>query len=218
MAVDSNYYINSLPNILYPSLNPKSNQLFDSDKVKNFFIRVFLSEDVFQNVNSYTLYNISGNDRPDNVAEKVYGDSRLDWVILITNNIIDVYNEWPMSDDEFYKHLNEKYVDTNYSNIVHYETTEVRDSKKRLLLKAGLKVDSGFTFKNPESGVTLTPVKPISYLDLEREKNNDKRKIFILRRQYLEKLISDFSSLVEYNRQSSQYIDKKTKSASRLIN
>ena len=216
MAADSNYYLNSLPDILYPSLNPKSNQLFDSDKVKNFFIRVFLSEDVFQNVNSYTLYNISGNDRPDNVAEKVYGDSRLDWVILVTNNIIDVYNEWPMSDDEFYKHLNEKYVDTNYSNIVHYETTEVRDSKKRLLLKAGLKVDSGFTFKNPESGVTLTPVKPISYLDLEREKNNDKRKIFILRRQYLEKLMSDFSNLVQYNRQSSQYIDKKTKSASRL--
>lgn len=216
MAADSNYYLNSLPDILYPSLNPKSNQLFDSDKVKNFFIRVFLSEDVFQNVNSYTLYNISGNDRPDNVAEKVYGDSRLDWVILVTNNIIDVYNEWPMSDDEFYKHLNEKYVDTNYSNIVHYETTEVRDSKKRLLLKAGLKVDSGFTFKNPESGVTLTPVKPISYLDLEREKNNDKRKIFILRRQYLEKLMSNFSDLVQYNRQSSQYIDKKTKSASRL--
>lgn len=217
MSVDSDFYLKSLPNILYPSLNPKSNRLFDEDKVKNFFIRVFLSEDVFQNVNSYTLYNISGNDRPDNVAEKVYGNARLDWVILTTNNIIDVYNEWPMSDSEFYKHINEKYIDTNYSSIAHYETTEVRDSKKRLLLKAGLKVDSGFTFKHPESGVTLSPVKPVSFLDIETKKNNDKRKIFLLRKQYIDKLLLSFNEAITYNRQSNQYIDKNTKSASRLI-
>ena len=217
MSVDSDFYLKSLPNILYPSLNPKSNRLFDEDKVKNFFIRVFLSEDVFQNVNSYTLYNISGNDRPDNVAEKVYGNARLDWVILTTNNIIDVYNEWPMSDSEFYKHINEKYIDTNYSSVAHYETTEVRDSKKRLLLKAGLKVDSGFTFKNPESGVTLSPVKPVSFLDIETKKNNDKRKIFLLRKQYIDKLLLSFDEVITYNRQSNQYIDKNTKSASRLI-
>lgn len=213
----SDFYLRSLPDIVYPSLNPKSNQLFDEDKVKNFFIRLVLNEDIFQNVNSYTLYNISGNDRPDNVAEKVYGNSRYDWIILTTNNIIDVYNEWPMSDTQFYSHLNEKYVDTGYNTIAHYETTEVRDSKKRLLLKAGLKVDSDFTFKNPETGVTLTPVKAVSYLDMEIKKNNDKRKIFVIRSQYIPQLLSSFREITLYNRNSTQYIDKNTKRASGLI-
>ena len=85
-------YFNSIPNLEYPSLNPESNTLFDSDLVKNFFVRPIVSEDVFDNINFYEKYKIIGDERPDNIAQKIYDDSELDWLILLANNIIDVYN------------------------------------------------------------------------------------------------------------------------------
>ena len=65
-------YLSSLPNLKYPSLDPKSNSLFDLDEVKNFFIRLKLREDIFQNLTFNTKYKVKGNERTDNVAEKIY--------------------------------------------------------------------------------------------------------------------------------------------------
>ena len=122
-----------------------------------------------------------------------------------------------MSDSEFYKHINEKYIDTNYSSVAHYETTEVRDSKKRLLLRQDLRLILDLLLRIQNQELLLSPVKPVSFLDIETKKNNDKRKIFLLRKQYIDKLLLSFDEVITYNRQSNQYIDKNTKSASRLI-
>ncbi len=202
-------YLNSLPNLKYPSLNPKSNSLFDLDDVKNFFVRLIIREDIFQNVNFNTKYKIKGNERPDNVAEKVYGNSKLDWIVLLSNNIIDVYNEWPVEDFRFYEFLDNKYQGQNYNDIAYYETTEIRDTQGRLLLKKGLRVDSTFTFTNPLTNSTTSPIIPVTYLDIEKEKNDAKRNIVLLRKEYVAKVDSEIRDL-EYNL-SSQFLDRKTK-------
>lgn len=202
-------YLSSLPNLKYPSLNPKSNSLFDLDEVKNFFIRLKINEDVFQNLSFNTKYKIKGNERPDNVAEKIYGNPRLDWVVLLSNNIIDVYNEWPIEDYKFYEYLDNKYKEQNYTDIAYYETTEIRDSQGRLLLRKGLKVDSTFTFTNPYTNSTTSPITPITYLDIEKKKNDAKRNIVLLRTEYVERLVDQFTD-VRYSR-SSQFVNRKTK-------
>lgn len=202
-------YLNSLPNLKYPSLNPKSNSLFDLDDVKNFFVRLIIREDIFQNVNFNTKYKIKGNERPDNVAEKVYGNSKLDWIVLLSNNIIDVYNEWPVEDFRFYEFLDNKYQGQNYNDIAYYETTEIRDTQGRLLLKKGLRVDSTFTFTNPLTNSTTSPIIPVTYLDIEKKKNDAKRNIVLLRKEYIAKVDSEIRNL-EYNL-SSQFLDRKTK-------
>lgn len=202
-------YLNSLPNLKYPSLNPKSNSLFDLDDVKNFFVRLIIREDIFQNVNFNTKYKIKGNERPDNVAEKVYGNSKLDWIVLLSNNIIDVYNEWPVEDFRFYEFLDNKYQGQNYNDIAYYETTEIRDTQGRLLLKKGLRVDSTFTFTNPLTNSTTSPITPVTYLDIEKKKNDAKRNIVLLRKEYVAKVDSEIREL-EYNL-SSQFLDRKTK-------
>lgn len=202
-------YLNSLPNLKYPSLNPKSNSLFDLDDVKNFFVRLIIREDIFQNVNFNTKYKIKGNERPDNVAEKVYGNSKLDWIVLLSNNIIDVYNEWPVEDFRFYEFLDNKYQGQNYNDIAYYETTEIRDTQGRLLLKKGLRVDSTFTFTNPLTNSTTSPIIPVTYLDIEKKKNDAKRNIVLLRKEYVAKVDSEIREL-EYNL-SSQFLDRKTK-------
>ena len=202
-------YLSSLPNLKYPSLNPKSNSLFDLDDVKNFFVRLKIREDIFQNLSFNTKYKIKGNERPDNVADKIYGNPRLDWIVLLSNNIIDVYNEWPIEDFKFYEYLDNKYKEQSYTDIAYYETTEIRDSQGRLLLPAGLRVDSTFTFTNPITNSTTSPIKPVLFLDIERKKNDAKRNIVLLRSQYAEKLSEEFNSL-RYGR-SSQFIDRGIK-------
>tara|TARA_A100001388_G_C28684519_1_gene458059 strand:+ start:256 stop:894 length:639 start_codon:yes stop_codon:yes gene_type:complete len=202
-------YLSSLPNLKYPSLNPKSNSLFDLDDVKNFFVRLKIREDIFQNLSFNTKYKIKGNERPDNVADKIYGNPRLDWIVLLSNNIIDVYNEWPIEDFKFYEYLDNKYKEQSYTDIAYYETTEIRDSQGRLLLPAGLRVDSTFTFTNPITNSTTSPIKPVLFLDIERKKNDAKRNIVLLRSQYAEKLSEEFNSL-RYGR-SSQFINRGIK-------
>lgn len=205
-------YLSNLPNLLYPSLNPSFNSSSDVDEVKNFFVRVSVNEDIFQNVNLYEKYKIIGNDRPDNVAEKVYGNPDLDWLVLLTNNIIDFYNEWPMSDTEFYDHLTQKYAGKNYNDAIYYVTQEIRDSSNRILLKGNLRVDSDFTFYNPEKQVTTNPVVAKSYFDFEQEENDKKRSIFLLKKEYASEIgISNLETL--FYEKTKRFVNKALRKA-----
>ena len=82
----SNYF-SKVPNFEYVSRLPDAN-ISDYIAVKNLFKRGKLREDIFQELAFFTKYQIEGDDRPDNVAFKVYGDSRLDWLVLVSNNIL----------------------------------------------------------------------------------------------------------------------------------
>ena len=91
-------FLRQLPDLDYPSLLNDRQGSGDTVRVKNLFRRVKIREDYFSNLVEFVRYNITGDDRPDNVAEKVYGDADLDWIVLISNNIIDVKNDWPMTE------------------------------------------------------------------------------------------------------------------------
>lgn len=206
-------YFNFLPEILYPSLNPESNSISDFDRVKNFFRRIQIPEQVFQNVNYYSKYNIQNNDRPDTVAELIYDNPELDWVILLTNNITDLYSEWPLDDKTFYEYLNQKYKGRNYNDTAYYETNEIKDSSNRTILPAGIRVDNSFTFTNPLTGqIVSNSKKTITYLDIETKLNDAKRNIFVLKPFYIEKLISDYSDSSFYDF-SSDRLDSRIKKA-----
>ena len=85
-----NTYFRQLPNLDYPSLANERTSAYDYNQVKNIFKRAVLREDVLNAYVQFDKYLVQGDDRPDNVASKVYGDSSLDWVVLTTNNIINV--------------------------------------------------------------------------------------------------------------------------------
>ena len=172
-------YFNLLPDVLYPSLNPESSSIFDFDRMKNFFRRAEIPEKLFQDVSYYTKYNIKNNDRPDTVSELIYDNPEYDWIILLANNITDVYSEWPLDDKTFYEYLNQKYKGRNYLDVAYYETNEIKDNSNRTILPAGIKVDNSFTFIDPSNGeVVNNAKKAVSYLDIETELNDAKRNIF----------------------------------------
>ena len=123
----ANPYFRNIPEFLYVNRTKDGKMDGDFSVVKNFFKRAKLREDIFQDLTFFTKYSVVGDDRPDNVAHEVYDDSSLDWVVLISNNIVNVRDEWPMSQGDFNTYVTEKYANetTLYSGIHHYESNEV---------------------------------------------------------------------------------------------
>ena len=201
-------YFRELPNISYVSLLKDRNKNDERILVKNIFKRAKIRTDVDQAITAFEYYQISENMRPDVVAENVYGDPELDWIILITNNITNIRNEWPLSNNDLYNYMVEKYGVTGITDVHHYETTEMKDDQDRMLLEAGLQVDSNFTFQVGDK--TYTPVQQVTNQQYEMDKNEEKRRIKILKSELVSMFITDFRNTMKYSK-SSQYINKGLK-------
>ena len=143
-----NSYFRQLPDLDYPSLANDRNSVYDYQVVKNLFKRAVMRDDIFNDVTSFTKYSVVGDERPDQVADTFYNDSGLDWVILTTNNIVHVRDEWPMGSQDFLTYLNAKYTSEELSNIHHYETKIIRDSNGRLIQPKGLTVPKNQVYIN----------------------------------------------------------------------
>ena len=213
----SNYF-RRLPNLDYPSLLNSRESNTDYVQTKNLFRRVKIREDLFSNFMQFDRYKVEGDERPDNVSETVYGKDTLDWVILLSNNIIDVKNEWPLTQLQLNEFLNEKYTPQQLVSIHHYETLELRDNKNQLILPAGITVDedfnmeylSGGQIRSTNSLVDGRPIKAVTFFDHENELNDRKRNINVLKPEFLGVFIKEFERIMKYDK-SSQYVNRKLK-------
>ena len=221
-------YFNELPDISYPSLLPTSNKIEDRVTVKNIFKRSKLRTDVDQAITAFNYYYIQDGYRPDMVAEEIYDDSELDWVILTANNIINIRDQWPLGHNDLHNHIVEKYgSETNILDIHHYETIKIIDEYNRVILDGGSKVDANFTFTfvgtvssttgslikvkfGGSSANTITPVAAITNYDYETKLNEEKRRIKILKPQFLSVFMTDHQNIMKYN-DSSDYISNTLK-------
>ena len=207
-----NSYFRQLPDLDYPSLANNRTSVYDYQTVKNIFKRAVIRDDIFDEITAFTKYSVIGDERPDQIAYKFYGDSGLDWVVLTTNNIVHLRDEWPMGNQDFLTYLNEKYTDQELSNIHHYETEILRDSRGRLIQPEGLKVPEGHSITFLDRGVlrTESKLKSLSFLQHETDMNDKKRDINILKQEYLSLFLDDVGEIMEYKK-SSQYISDNLK-------
>ena len=140
-------YFEELPNISQPSLLAGSNRIEDRVVVKNIFKRSKLRTDVDQAITAFNYYYVEDNQRPDVLAQELYGDSELDWVILTTNNITNVRDQWPLSNNDLHTYMLDKYgSEENIAGVHHYETIEIKDRFNRTVLQSGLEVDANFQY------------------------------------------------------------------------
>jgi hypothetical protein len=202
-------YFRELPDIEYQSQLPTKNSSLNYVRVKNLFRRVKLRDDLQNVFTLFNKYQIKDGERPDIIAENLYGSSDLDWIVILSANIINLRDSWPLSDKDIYKFTEEKYGLEDMYKIKYYQTTEVKNSKGILILPAGKIVDSNFTIPDPDNPyLTLNPVVGVSYYEYEIEKNNKKRIIYILKPQYVQQYLNDIRSIMYYEK-SSQYINTK---------
>lgn len=159
-------YFNELPNI--EVVNRTSNRVSNDETiiVKNLFKRGKLREDISSVVTAFVYYNIEEDERPDQVAQKVYGNSELDWVVMLVNNIINVNDDWPISKSSFDNYLLEKYgSEEELNKIRYYETIELKDIFGRVVLPAKLIVDESF-YKAPEYAPNDSPPPGITFPEI----------------------------------------------------
>ena len=203
-----NSYFRQLPDLDYPSLRNDRNSAYDYQIVKNIFKRAVLRDDVFDEVTAFTKYSIQGDERPDQVAYQFYNDAGLDWVILTTNNIIHLRDEWPMGSQDFLTYLNAKYSESELANIHHYETKLIRDSSGTIIQKQGLTVPEGHSVTFIDNGVyrTESQLTSFSFLEHETDLNDAKRNILILREEYVSTVLRDIGDIMQY-KESQQYIN-----------
>ena len=201
-------YFRELPNLRYPSFLQEKTSSLDFVEVKNVFRRVKLRDDLQNNFTVFERYEIPMGFRPDVVAEELYGSDQLDWVVLTVAGILNVRNEWPLSDRDLYDYSFDKYGE-DLNSIRFFETKEVKDTNGRLILPKGKVVDSNFTIPKPgEPTATLNPVVGISNYEYETRLNDEKRSIFVLREEYLQQFLNDMREIMTYD-ESSEYIDER---------
>jgi hypothetical protein len=165
-------YFRELPNLAYQSFLSDAISSQDYLVVKNLFRRNKLRDDLKDVVTVFEQYQIPDGVRPDVVAEVFYGSAQLDWVVLMTAGIINVRDQWPLSNRDLYKYAVNKYGVTGLTSVHHYETTEVKDAQGRLILPAGKVVNANFSIPNPSNTTTnLNPVIGVS-AQLDTEYNN----------------------------------------------
>ena len=216
----SNYF-NHVPDFAYPSRLPDA-KIGDYIVVKNLFKRGKLRADIYQNIAFFTKYEIIGNDRPDNVAAEVYGDSDLDWVVLLSNNIVNVQSEWPLLQNDFDRFMLDKYGTYEKMNDTHhYETKEVKNTVGAVIVPEGVQVPSDYSvtyYDWYQSGeVTRSDITTeVTNYDYEIKKEDAKRNIYLLKNSYLHIIIDDLQEMMTYKKGSTQYVNETLKAAENI--
>ena len=174
-------YFNKFEKGFY-DLNGDGNQKLVTD----LMTRVKVRSKVADEVSLYDSYDVPSGERPEDTAFKHFGSAQLHWVILMTNNITDVYYDWPMSEQTFETFLKDKY--TNPDAIHHYEITK----------SSGKTTASGpddYSYLI-EVNSDATGAQSVSNREFEQRLQDEKRKIKLLNESYLSTFIEEFNNLV----------------------
>jgi len=210
-------YFSLTPDIQYDE-KPVKFPFSQSDYVvaKNFFRRFKIDEDKFSYSVFFKRYAIVEGDRLDLLSEKTYGTPNYDWVIALTNNIINPYFDWPLSEWQL-----RDLVD-NPDSIHHYETKELKNQEGQVVLEGGLTVDQAFVgrpyvYLNQSTpnlvytqiaGSNITTA--VTNLDQAIRENESKREIYLLKDRYIQQFVRDFKEQSFYSR-STNYVDSQLK-------
>ena len=217
-------YFRELPTLRYPSFLSDKTSSLDYVDAKNLFRRVKLREDLQSILTLFDKYEIPDGFRPDNVAEDLYGSDTLDYVVIVCAGIVNIRDEWPLSNQDLYEYSENKYGLSGLTDIKYYETKLVKDSSGKVILPKGKRVDENFKLSYYDGGITYTndltklgtnvasipnPINAISNYEYETLRNEEKRNIFVLKNGFLQQFLDDFKELMTYD-ESSQRIDDNT--------
>ena len=162
--------------------------LYDSKEVTNLLRRVAIRSKVKTNVMFFDTYDVKEGETPEIIADKLYNDPQLHWIVLMVNNIVDRYHEWPMSGNQFLDYVNEKYLDSegdpNPSGVHHYE---IEQSSGDTTVKINIGTDN----------TDYSSATPITNYEYEEEEQNKKRQIRLLDPKFVNDFVDEFKELMQ---------------------
>ena len=221
-------YFRELPNIFYQSPLGHRKSTKEFVNIKNIFRRTKLFDYLSNNATLFNKYIIEDGDRPDTIAENLYDNSELDYIVVLVAGITNITHQWPVQDFQIYNIALEKYgSEENMNAVHHYETFEIKDDTSRQILPPNLIVDETFKIdgsslrfgsnrftlvseagnnqlddKNEYTVTTDNIARPVTNYEFEINENEKLRKIDVLRNSYLTKFIDDFKDVIKYSKNS----------------
>ena len=222
-------YFRELPDIAYQSPLSHKNSSRDYLLIKNIFRRTKLFDFLENNVSLLDKFTIGDGDRPDTVAEEMYGDASLDYIVVLVAGITNIIDEWPLQDYQVYDYALSKYkTEEEMTKIRYYETFEIKDDQNRQILPPNLIVDADFKMygsstqagsvrynlisqegntqlddKDEYTVATDNIARAVTNLEYEYSENEKKREIDVLNSGYLQTFINDLRDIVKYDKNSS---------------
>jgi hypothetical protein len=93
---------------------------YDGNVAKNILARVDFTEKTKRDIYSTFQFTLEeGFERPDLLSYNYYGSSKFDWMIYLTNNIVDPYYDYYKSTEDFKSYMQTKYgSNTNARSII----------------------------------------------------------------------------------------------------
>lgn len=174
----SKSYFDNLPNTLYS---------FDDTQIitlKHIFRRFDFIDSVKSNIKSFDTYKIGEGETPDMIAYKFYKDPQLYWIILVFNDIIDPFGQWPMNHQDLVRYATDKYGAANVYTNAHWVNAK------------GQSVDPNYYLGVlGTDGVYVQDMIPLTNFDYEEMINDSKRKIYIPKEQYINRVISQVEGM-----------------------
>jgi len=161
-------YFRQFPQITY-TLDQDARRFLITD----FFRRVKADAINIASSTAYDDYDIRQGETPDILADKLYNDSALYWVILIANEIIDPRWDWPLDDAVLRNFIIEKYGLANIYATHHHVNS------------AGYIVHS-----------STTPNTAVTNYDYEQTLNDAKRRISIIKPVYISNFVDNFENVI----------------------
>jgi len=205
-------YFDYVPNFEYVSRLTDAKKINDYVEVKNLFKRGIIRPDIFGNLAYFSKYKIIGDERPDEVANKIYNNSDLDWLVLLSNNVINQVEEWPLDQQSFQNYLVSKYgSEENIHAVHHYESDEIKDSVGRVVFPGKLEVPQNISITYYDSGfgeerISTSFTYAVTNYTYEERKQNDRRNIYVIKAEYVGLIIDNLEEIMPYQQGSSQYV------------
>ena len=186
--------LRGLPELLYNF----SSKPLDPDFlfVKNIWRRAEILTEYKSQVTIFNEITVQDGERPEDVATAFYNNPFYNWTVLVANDIVDVYSQWPRSITQLQDFINQKY--DNPQATKHHVTTEVKDAKNNIIVEAGKVVASNYqvSYYNGTTTVTATPVISVSNEQFEFEENAKKAQIQIIKPQIIEDFVENYYAIL----------------------
>jgi len=131
----------------------------------------------------YDTYDVKEGETPEMIADKLYDNPELHWVILYINNITDRYHQWPMNFGQFNAFIDDKYTDINA--VHHYEIAQTSGD-------TSIKIDIG----TDTTGYSEADLTTITNYEFEVERQDTLRRIRLLDGAYIDQFIQEFETLM----------------------
>ena len=171
-------YFSNFPLIVYDSVGNGNFKI-----VTNLMKRVAMRTKVRTNTLFFDTYDVKEGETPEILADKLYNDSTLHWIILYVNNITDRYHQWPMSSGQFNDFIADKY--SNIDAVHHYEVSQTSGD-------TSVKIDIG----TDTTGYSEADLTTITNREFEEERQDTLRQIRLLDRSYIEQFVQEFETLM----------------------